>query len=499
MTLADEPPRRSLGQAAARGAAVTLGGQGGRIAIQVASVVVLSRLLTPHDYGLLAMVLTIIGIGEIFRDFGLSSAAIQSPTLTRGQRDNLVWINSGIGLVLTAIVALSAPLVAAFYGEPELVDLVRVLSLTFLINGITTQYRADRNRALKFSVLAASDILAAAVGLAAAIATALAGWGYWALAVQQLSGCVVGLLVVVSSARWLPRLPRRGQSMGGLLRFGWHMVGTQLIGYVSNNVDSVIIGFRFGAGQLGIYNRGFQLLMQPLGQLRSPTTRVALPVLSRLSNDSKRYAAFVLRGQQALGYTLVAGLGLVIATADPLTAILLGPQWDGVTPILRLLAVAGIFQTISYVGYWIYMSKGLTADLFRYTLVTSAIKVVCIVAGSFFGVIGVAVGYAVAPAIAWPISLAWLSRRTVIPTRRLYTQALRMLAVVAAGAAAGWGVAVALSSMPSFVALIGGIVSVVLTYAVAALLIRPVRRDVLDVLSLLRLLPSLRRRPAAPE
>ncbi|MET1018274.1 MAG: lipopolysaccharide biosynthesis protein, partial [Leifsonia flava] len=139
------------------------------------------------------------------------------------------------------------------------------------------------------------------------------------------------------------------------------------------------------------------------------------------------------------------------------------------------------------------------ADLFRYTLVTSAIKVVCIVAGSFFGVIGVAVGYAVAPAIAWPISLAWLSRRTVIPTRRLYMQALRMLAVVAAGAAAGWGVAVALSSVPSFVALIGGIVSVVLTYAIAALLIRPVRRDVLDVLSLLRLLPSLRRRPAAPE
>ncbi|MET0724725.1 MAG: lipopolysaccharide biosynthesis protein [Leifsonia sp.] len=497
MTLPDEPPVPSLGQSAARGAAVTLAGQGGRIAIQVVSVVVLSRLLTPHDYGLLAMVLTIIGVGEIFRDFGLSSAAIQSPRLSRGQRDNLFWINTGIGAVLTAIVALLAPLVADFYGEPELVDLVRVLSLTFLINGMTTQYRADRNRALKFSVLAGSDILAAGLGLIAAVAAALAGWAYWALAVQQLVGCLVGLIVVVASARWLPRLPRRGEPMRGLLRFGWHMVGTQLIGYVSNNIDSVLIGFRFGAGQLGIYNRGFQLLMQPLGQLRSPTTRVALPILSRLNNDDERYAAFIVRGQQALGYTLVAGLGVVIATATPLTAILLGPQWQAVVPILQLLAAAGIFQTLAYVGYWVYISRGLTGDLFRYTLLSSGIKVVCIVAGSFFGIVGVAAGYALGPAIAWPISIAWLSRRTSLPTRRLYVQAFRMLAVVAVSAAAGWGVTVALASAPTVVALIAGIAGVLLVYAIAALLIRPVRRDVIAVVSLLRLLPSLRRgRPA---
>jgi O-antigen/teichoic acid export membrane protein len=488
-------PRRGtgdgLGARAARGAAVTFAGQGARMVIQVVSVVVLARLLSPHDYGLLAMVLTVVGIGEIFRDFGLSSAAIQSPTLSRGQRDNLFWMNTGIGVVLALIVFLSSPLIALLYDEPELVPLTQLLSLTFVINGVTTQYRADRNRTMKFTVLAVSDIVAAVIGLGCAIAAAVAGWEYWALAVQQLVQCLVGLVILVASARWFPHLPDRTAPMRDFLRYGGHLVGTQLIGYVSNNIDSALIGTRFGAAQLGIYNRGFQLLMQPLGQLRSPTTRVALPVLSRLHNDPDRYGEFIVRGQLALGYTLVAGLGLVIAAAEPLTAVLLGSKWAMVTPILRLLAIAGIFQTMAYVGYWVYLSRGLTADLFRYTLVTSAIKIGCILAGSVFGIVGVAAGYALAPALAWPISLAWLSRRTEIPTRRLYGAAFRILLVVGAGAGAGWTVTVMVGSGYPLVQLVVAIVAGVVVYGIGALF-PPIRRDIVAVMRIAQLLPHLR-------
>ncbi|WP_022883456.1 lipopolysaccharide biosynthesis protein [Glaciibacter superstes] len=491
-----EPPQRAsdgLGTRAARGAAVTLAGQSARIGVQVVSVVVLARLLSPHDYGLLAMVLTVVGIGEIFRDFGLSSAAIQAPTLSRGQRDNLFWLNAGIGLVLSLIVFLSAPLIALLYGESELVPLTQLLSITFVINGLTTQYRADRNRTMKFTVLAVSDIAAAVIGLGCAVAAAVAGWEYWALAVQQLVQCVVGLVILVASARWLPHLPDRSAPMSGLLRYGGHLVGTQLIGYVSNNIDSVIIGTRFGAAQLGIYNRGFQLLMQPLGQVRSPTTRIALPVLSRLSDDRSRFGEFVVRGQQALGYTLVAGLGLVIAAAEPLTAILLGDQWTAVAPILRLLAIAGIFQTIAYVGYWIYLSRGLTADLFRYTLVTSAIKITCIVIGASFGIVGVAAGYALAPALAWPISLTWLSRRTDIPTRRLYAGAFRILLVVGVAAGAGWAATLAVDTEHALVQVLVAFGAGLLTYGLGYL-VPPIRRDITAVVGIARLLPHLRTR-----
>ena len=134
-----------LAQRAARGAGVTLVGQGVRIVLQTATVAVLARLLDPHDYGLLAMVLVIVGIGEIFRDFGLSNAAIQAKTLKSvEQRDALFWVNSVIGLVLTAIVFAGAPLAAWAFGQPNLLHITQVLAFTFIINGLATQYRADR-------------------------------------------------------------------------------------------------------------------------------------------------------------------------------------------------------------------------------------------------------------------------------------------------------------------------------------------------------------------
>lgn len=492
MSTAGSTDTGGLGRRAARGAAVTFAGQGGRIALQVLSVIVLARLLTPHDYGLVAMVLAVIGVAEIFRDFGLSAAAVQSPTLTRGERDNLFWINSGLGLVLAIATFLAAPLVAAIYRQPELTDLTRLLALIFLINGLAAQYRADRNRHLKFTVLAAADLSGAAVGLGVAITTALLGWGYWALAAQQICQGLTVLVVLISSARWVARLPDRRSDVRRFMRFGWHLVGTQVLGYATNNVDSIVIGIRFGAAPLGIYSRGFQLLMQPLGQLRAPTTTVALPVLSRLSDDPARFDAFLIRGQQALGYVLVSGLAIVAATAHPLVDLTLGPGWEGVAPILQILAAAAAFQTLAYVGYWVYLARALTADLFKYTLVTSIIKIICIIAGSQWGVIGVAVGYAIGPAIAWPISILWLATRTSLPARALVIGAMRILLAAGAAGVAAWGLTRAVASAPDIIQVVVGAGGYAAVLAIIALCLPAVRRDCLAVIRIVRLLPRAR-------
>src|SRR5829696_6310068 len=132
-----------LGRRAARGALVTLAGQAARIVVQLASVVILARLLDPGDYGVLAMVLAVVGVGEIFRDFGLSSAAVQAKDLTVAQRDNLFWINTAIGVVLAVLVFASAVPLAVLYDEPVLRDVTRVLAVTFVLNGLATQFRAD--------------------------------------------------------------------------------------------------------------------------------------------------------------------------------------------------------------------------------------------------------------------------------------------------------------------------------------------------------------------
>jgi PST family polysaccharide transporter len=481
-----------LGPRAARGAAATLGAQLTRIAIQLASVVVLARLLTPHDYGLIAMVVAVIGVGEVLRDFGLSSAAIQAPELSLRQRDKLFWVNAGIGAALAVVVFSCAGLFALAYHQPELIPVSQALSVTFLLNGFATQYRADLTRRLKFMKLATADVTAPAVALALAIAAGIVGWGYWALVTQQIATAVILLLMLAIGARWLPGRPRRGVPIRAFLRFGGNLVGAQLVGYLSNNLDSVLIGVRFGAGPLGIYTRAYQLLMTPLNQLRTPLTTVALPVLSRITADVRRFGDFVCQGQLALGYTVVAGLGLIASAPESFTEILLGDQWLAAAPILRLFAVAGIFQILAFVGYWVYTSRGLTGDLFRYSLLSAAIKVACIVGGSAWGVIGIAIGYALAPAISWPISLWWLSRRAVLPIGRLYAGAGRILGLVVIAAGAAALIATALARFGPMASLGGAAVTGIAVYLLAALLLRPVRRDLATVVRMVRMIPARR-------
>lgn len=424
-----------LAQTAARGAVFTVGAQLARLIIQLASVVVLSRLLSPKDYGLVAIVLVVVAFGETFRDLGLSSASIQSKTLSAEQRNNLFWVNTGIGAVLTIAVFFSAGIIALISHSAEVVQVAQALSLTFLFNGLTTQYRASLLRNLKFRALAIIDVSASASALALAIVAALLHFGYWSLVIQQLTQVTFAMAGALIAARWLPRLPSRAGDIRPFLRFGWNLVGSQLIAYASSNVDSLLVGLRFGPTSLGFYNRAFQLVMTPVNQIRGPMTTVALPVLSRIQDTRSRFNEYIVVGQLGLSYPICLALGAVAVLADQVVLIALGPQWDQSAPILRLLATSAMFQTLAYVGYWVYVSRGLGKTLFRYSMVSAAIRISCIVIGSQWGVVGVAFGFMIGPAINWPISIGWLSRVTEVPTKRLYAGAGRVLLLV--GVAAG--------------------------------------------------------------
>lgn len=467
----------SLAQSAARGMFFTLGAQGVKILLQLVSVAVLARLLTPHDYGLIAIVLVIVGAGEIFRDFGLTAASIQAPTLSRGQRDNLFWLNTAIGVVLSVVVFLVSWPAQWVTGLAEITPVVQCLALLFVLNGLATQHRANLLRQLRFKAIAAIDIGASFIGLTVAVVAALGGLGYWALVLQQLTIGAIGMVGAVALGRWLPRLPDRTESIRGFIGFGWNLVATNLLMYAGSQLDTVLVGARYGTSALGLYNRAFQLVMTPLNQVRGPINSVAQPVFARVQNDQVRFERYVVAGQLALGYGIGLVLAILAALSWPVVTVMLGPRWLEAAPILCLFAIAAMLSNISMIGYWVYVSRGLTAQLFRYTLVSLAIKVVCLVTGSFFGVVGVAVGFAVAPAISWPISLWWLSRITPMPVRELYAGAARILVVCVAAAAAAWGAGVQLSAELPPVAqiVIGGFAG--LAAAALALLVPLIRRD----------------------
>ncbi len=231
--------------------------------IQTGGIIVLARLLTPEDYGLVAMVGVMVTLGEIFREFGLGAASIQAPTLSRGQRDNLWWANTGIGALLVVLtLALAYPL-ASFFDEPAVVPIAQVMALIFIFNGMASQYRAQLTRHMRFTALIVPDLVGQVAGLALGVAAAVAGWDYWSLVVMQVGQAVVTLVLLAAVSRWLPRWYDRSAEMKPFWRFGFHMLGSQLVGYMGNNADTMVLGHRLGAAELGLYDRAYRLVMVP--------------------------------------------------------------------------------------------------------------------------------------------------------------------------------------------------------------------------------------------
>lgn len=484
----------SLGHQASRGGASTLLGQLIRVGIYALSVFVLARLLSPQDYGLLAMVVAVIGIGEIFRDFGLSFAAIQAKTLSQHERSNLFWLSSGLGAALGLVVFLSSWPIATFYGDTRLIALTQVLSVTFVANGLAAQLKANLTRSMRFTKLALSEIIASLVGLVVAVTLALLGAGYWALVFQQVGTQATLLVYFAIVGRWIPSAYSRTTPVRHFVNYGTNMLGAQLLSYASRNVDSVVIGATMGPRATGIYNMAFQLMILPLNQLNAPATRVAFPILSRLQDDDRRYAAFLLRGQILMVYGLVAAFGLAVPLAPQLIQIALGPNWSSSAPIFQILAIGGVAQTVSYATYWVFLSKGLSRSQFWWALVTRPFVVLCILLGALWGIEGVAWAYSLSLVVLWPLGIIWVARQTPLRISWLFVPGLRAIVVFLICGAAAWLASAALDSAfiepisPWFSVALGTI-AYAATFALLWLMSRHVRQDVQEIshtVSLLR-------------
>lgn len=425
-----EPTTDSLGDRAARGTGITLAVQAARAVLQFAAVVLLARLLSPADFGLIAMVTAVIGVADLIRDFGLSLAAVRAPSLSTAERDNLFWANLGMGVACTLVILAAAPLIVHAYGEPRLTPVIMSLAVVFAFSGITTQYRAGLTREMRFRALGLTDISAQAVALGAAVALAIAGFGLWALVAQQLVSAVVTTLLCVCCARWLPGLPRRNVSIRPFMRFGIGVFGTQVVHYVTKNADNVAIGVVWGPTPLGLYSRAYQLMMMPLNQINAPMTQVALPILSRVQHDATDFASYLRKSQLVACYATCTLFAVAVGLSHPLVLVLFGQRWEAVVPIFAILGVGGVFRAVAQIAYWAYLAKGASGALFKQRLATGLFTLVCILAGLPWGPVGVAVGCTAASFVSWLVAVWHVGLVTGTDTRPLLTNATRILALV---------------------------------------------------------------------
>ena len=252
--------------------------QGIAMGFTIISAVVLARLLTPDDFGLIGMVTVVINFLFIFKDIGLSDATIQKDEITRSQISTLFWINTLISLVLGLILAASGPLVARFYDRSELSPIMAVLAFTFVVEGLTIQHTALLRRHLRFTAVAIADILSRFSYLVTAIILALSGFSYWSLVGGHIVRSLVLMTFIFYHCPWMPGRMEKGTGVRKMMMFGGHLTVGHLLAYLARNLDGILIGRIYGAAPLGLYNKAYHLLMQPLSQIKLPLTHLALPV-----------------------------------------------------------------------------------------------------------------------------------------------------------------------------------------------------------------------------
>jgi O-antigen/teichoic acid export membrane protein len=420
-----------------RGGLARLCAQGANLLLRVGSLMVLARLLGPRDFGLVGMVTAFTGVLTLFRDFGLSAAAIQRTTVTEEQISTLFWINVSAGVLLGLVTVAMAPIVAAFYDEPRLSGVTVVLATGFLFNAAGIQHSALLQRQMRFTALAAISVASLIAGAAIAIAGAEAGYGYWALVALSVTSPLVATIGFWLATGWVPGMPHRRTGIRPMLHFGGTLTLNGLVAYIAYNGEKVLIGRFWGADAIGIYGRAYQLVNIPTDNLNGAIGEVAFSALSRLQDDPVRFKSYFVKG-----FSLILGLTLPITFAcalfaDDVVFVVLGPKWQDAATVVRLLApTIAIFAIINPLGWLIY-SIGLVARSLRIALVFAPIMITGYVLGLPYGPKGVAFAYSAVMTL-WVIPhILWCTHGTAISFRDILLAVCRPLtSAILAGAVA---------------------------------------------------------------
>jgi O-antigen/teichoic acid export membrane protein len=378
---------------AVRGAGVTVLSSILGLAVQIIATVVLARILTPGDFGVVAMVTTFSLLLVNFGLNGFTEAVLQREVIDHALASNLFWINLCIGSLLTIGFTAAGSLLAWFYGDPRVARVAAGMSLTIIVTSASVQHLALLKRAMRFSVVSATDLVARATSVAVSIILGWAGWGYWALVAGAVAQPMATCIGAWSVCRWIPGLPRRTNGTASMVRFALNIYGRFSVNYFARNMDNLLVGWRFEAQALGFYKKAYDLFALSASLLVSSTTSVAVSALSRLKRDSgqfKRYLLSALTLVAFLGMGLSANLTLV---GKDLIRLLLGPGWEPAGRIFTFFGPGiGVMLLYGTTG-WIHLSIGRADRWFRWGFVEFIITGLLFLLGLRWGPEGVAMAW----------------------------------------------------------------------------------------------------------
>lgn len=377
-----------------------------RVGLQLLGMLFLARLLDPADYGVMAMAMIVVNLANLLRDLGTSAAVVQRDELDENAKTTVFWLNFGVGLTLSVLVAGLAMLIGYIFASPSLPRVLWLLALGFPITASSAVHQALLERQSRFKLLAGIEILSSGTGLSVAILLARFGFGVLCLPAQILTAATLSAVQLWILGRWRPGRKFDLDSFKSLFSYSGNLTAFNLINYLARNADSIVVGKLLGAVQLGVYSQAYRVMLFPLQNMTFVATRALFPLLSRHQNEPlalrKLYLKTVMMVVTITG-PLMCG---VWVQREEFVHIVFGAKWSAVIPVLAWLAPVGFIQSIISTTGTVFMATGNTEKLMKLGLIATVLQVGGFVIGAFWDVNHVAAMYAVANLINFFVAMS---------------------------------------------------------------------------------------------
>ena len=385
--------REGLTQRTLAGLLWTAWGRVAYVGAQVLVLAVLSRFLTPAEFGVVGAALVVIGLSGVFAQLGMGPALVQRPELERRHFDAAAVLSFALGAALGAAVWLGAPLAAAFFKSAEVAPVLRALAVTFPLQALGLVHESLARRELRFRWLANVEVISYAVGFGLlGVALATLGWGVWALVGAEIGKTALrtGLLLAGHPVRVGVGLERR--AVRELLHFGGGFTLARVANYLAVQGDNLVVGRTLGPAALGLYGRAYQLMVAPAQNLGGVLDTVLFPVMAKVQHDPPRLALAYRRGVALLAFATLPLSGALVVLAPELVRVLLGARWDGVVLPFQVLAAGLLFRTSYKLSDTLCRSTGAIYRRAWRQVLYAALVIGGALVGGRWGITGVAVG-----------------------------------------------------------------------------------------------------------
>ncbi|MFN3231036.1 MAG: lipopolysaccharide biosynthesis protein [Alphaproteobacteria bacterium] len=384
----------TLKRQSGRGAAYTILAQGTNIVIHFGWTIIMARLLTPADFGIVAMAAPILAFAGLVASMGLGQAIMQRQHLTHAELSNLYWASLSIYCAVGLIIIAASPAIADFYNAPEVAAVVMTYGGLTIMNGLGAVHGSTLLRQLKFGWTAGIRLSARIVGVGVGLFVAWKWQTYWALVALPIASSFCGLILTWSVSGWRPSWYRRNVPIGSLLGFGSNVATARIMNFFAENTDTVMIGRLWGDVALGFYSRAFKLMVTPTTLTTKPLAPVALTILSRLAPTPQRYRRSYLSLHRLVLLGLAPIILALVTLADIAVPLLLGPGWEEVVPIFQALGILAIMRTILVVLNWLFLAEGRAREFRQWGLIRAGVITVTVVIAAPFGPLAIALAFA---------------------------------------------------------------------------------------------------------